>query len=241
MQGIDIHASTHTPSHAVPNPVSGPAGTEANTKHSLSAQHYRTNADGTAGFVSVMACVTKPGVAHHTTHTAAVSCSLELHPPDRQAEHNVTLCSACLHPTTGYGMTGRGAQKCDPGAYSPGNSYAPCQKCPFGYTTFGAGLGITAADCVTDLGYGLVNGAMGECPIGECCCPQRPQKDACMSYHTLLLMWSCVLFYAGTYADERTKNASLSCKSCPRGRTTSGPGADALSDCQLCSECRRHK
>lgn len=109
----------------------GPAGTEANTKYSLSAPYLRTNADGTGGFVGVMACVTKPG----------------------------------------FGLTGRGGQKCDPGFYNPGNNYDACTKCPFGYTTLGAGLGITAADCVTDLGYGLVNGLMGECPIGECCCP----------------------------------------------------------------------
>lgn len=38
-----------------------PDGTEANTKYSKSSPFFKTNADGTGGFVSEMACVTKPG------------------------------------------------------------------------------------------------------------------------------------------------------------------------------------
>lgn len=85
-------------------------------------------------------------------------------------DSNQCLCTlSTLAPVpAGYGMVGRGAQKCEAGTYNPGNNYDACTKCAFGYTTLGAGVGVTAADCVTDLGYGIKNGIMGQCPIGEC-------------------------------------------------------------------------
>lgn len=65
-------------------------------------------------------------------------------------------------------MTGRGAQKCDKGYFNPGNNHAACKACGYALTTAGPGAGLTAADCITDKGYGMTDNKMGECPIGAC-------------------------------------------------------------------------
>lgn len=64
-------------------------------------------------------------------------------------------------------MTGRGSQKCDKGFFNAGNNYAECQPCPHGKTTVAPGAGITDADCVPTTGFGLFNGRVQLCPIGE--------------------------------------------------------------------------
>lgn len=44
----------------------------------------------------------------------------------------------CLPVTTGYGYSGRVAQRCDQGYYNEGDNYNTCKACPFGMTTDGA-------------------------------------------------------------------------------------------------------
>lgn len=64
-------------------------------------------------------------------------------------------------------MVGRAGVRCDAGSYNAGGNYDSCRKCPYGKTTMGPGLGLTLANCVADVGYGVVNNKMGPCPIGE--------------------------------------------------------------------------
>lgn len=67
----------------------------------------------------------------------------------------------------GFGFSGRGGQRCHANSYSPGNSYDACSPCPYGKTTAGPGLGITAADCKVNLGYDATsNNKTSLCPIG---------------------------------------------------------------------------
>lgn len=68
--------------------------------------------------------------------------------------------------STGFGMTGRGAQRCDQGFYNPGNNYESCTACPFGHTTSGPGKGLTLDDCFVGAGYGLLGGKLAPCPTG---------------------------------------------------------------------------
>ena len=76
-----------------------------------------------------------------------------------------SLSFNCQH--AGYGMTGRGAQKCNQGYYNPGNNYLPCSQCPFGMTTSGPGVGKTSDDCIVAAGYGLTTGdAVALCTTG---------------------------------------------------------------------------
>lgn len=83
----------------------------------------------------------------------------------------VDLLSVLLAPSSrthaGYGMAGRGAQRCDKGFWNAGNNYDACTACPFGTTTKGPGSGLSAADCVVELGRGNVTGVVQACPIGR--------------------------------------------------------------------------
>lgn len=88
--------------------------------------------------------------------------------PEKSALTLLRLLLLCC--SSGFGMTGRGAQKCDQGFYNPGNNYETCKACGYGYTTTAAGAGLTVADCITDKGYGFTNGKTGECPIGKTTC-----------------------------------------------------------------------
>jgi hypothetical protein len=64
-------------------------------------------------------------------------------------------------------MSGRLAQRCDQGSFNPGDNYEPCTACPYGLTTAGPGAGLTSGDCMAAKGFGVTNGLMGPCPIGE--------------------------------------------------------------------------
>jgi hypothetical protein len=70
----------------------------------------------------------------------------------------------------GYGYNGRASFQCRAGSWNAGNNYAACTECGVGYTTATATPATdqnAAADCLIARGYGLENGQVQPCPIGE--------------------------------------------------------------------------
>jgi hypothetical protein len=108
------------------------------------------------------------------------------------ADHAVL--SPSLFVNAGFGFSGRGGQRCDANSYSPGNSYDACQPCPYGRATPGPGLGITAADCKVNLGYGATS---------------DNKTSLCK-----LLGWSTRMGFCGGYEWPAASSQRLNCNNC---------------------------
>ena len=60
---------------------------------------------------------------------------------------------ACV-TQAGYGYSSRQAEPCAQGTYNDKDTWSTCTACPYGTTTAGPGLGVTAADCKLAPGFG---------------------------------------------------------------------------------------
>jgi hypothetical protein len=74
---------------------------------------------------------------------------------------------SCVTPA-GFGMSARGGSKCAAGSWNAAGNWDTCTRCPLGLTTAdNASQQASAADCKVAPGFGLADGVIQPCPIGE--------------------------------------------------------------------------
>lgn len=74
----------------------------------------------------------------------------------------------------GYGYNGRVATACPAGSYNAAGNYGTCTKCAAGFSTpANPEQQVSVDNCAVAQGFGLADGAIVPCPVGECHCCLR--------------------------------------------------------------------
>lgn len=120
------------------------------------------------GALLLLACINRPCPTGLVTsnNTAQYPNSSKYWRDNGDGTRGFTSELACV-TQDGWGYASRLANQCPVGSYNPRDTYAPCTACPTGRTTAAVGAGATLADCGIAAGYGAVNGAVAQCPVGE--------------------------------------------------------------------------
>jgi hypothetical protein len=109
------------------------------------------------------------------------------------APHGFTHPLSCVTKRS-YGVDGLIASKCAAGSWNAGGNYKPCTPCGPGLSTQlsvndqDAYKQDSEDDCTLDVGFGLHDGAIMPCPVGECVGPLAEGKGGDLKQLTRLGM-----------------------------------------------------